>query len=255
MIRGLALSIPVLVWCSAALGQPDADADRYAACMESVRAAPVEGLAEAESWLAESETVAARHCRAAALIGLGREKEAVAALDALGRGVEERDPALAADLYRQAAMVLLDAERLDGAEDLQNRALQLTPDSVELLIDRALLQGARDDYVQALQTLEHARSLAPARPDVLVLMASAHRLLGHADLAQERLDGALAIEPDHPGALLERGMLRRLSGNDEGARADWERVRTLAPDSPEAESAATNIGLLDQPEPPGTPPE
>ncbi|HXV23528.1 MAG TPA: tetratricopeptide repeat protein [Alphaproteobacteria bacterium] len=255
MIRGFIFCLSALALCSAALAQPLADAERYVACMDRARSAPAEGLTEADLWLAEAETFAARHCRAVSLIGLGREEEAVAALDALGRRMEERDPTLAADLYRQAAMVLFDMERLDAAEDMQNRALRLAPDSVELLIDRALLEGTREDYAKALQTLEHARSLAPANPDVLVLMASAHRLLDHADLAQERLGAALAIDPDHPGALLERGILRRLSGDRESARADWERVRTLAPDSPEAETAAANIRLLDQSEATDTPPE
>ena len=56
---------------------------------------------------------------------------------------------------------------------------------------------------------------------------------------------------DNAEALLERGILRRLRGDKEGARADWERVRALAPDSPEAETAAANLKLLDQPAPAG----
>lgn len=243
--------------CSAtgAFAAQTTEAERYAACMERARAAPAEGLAEAEAWLKQAETVAGRHCRAVALIGLGRDQNAVAALDALGRRMEEREPALAADLYRQAALVRFEAGRLDEAEALQDRAFKLAPDSVELLIDRALLLGAKADYATALQTLERARALAPARADVLVLTGSAHRLLGDPELAGESLMAALAIEPDNLAALLERGMLRRLGGDDEGARADWERVRALAPDSPEAGAAAANLKLLDEPAPLGATPE
>ena len=247
MRRILVLCVATLASWAPAHGAAT-DAARYEACMEKSRATPKEGLQTAEAWLAEAESTAGRHCRAVALIGLGREEEAVAALDALGRRIEEREPALAADLYRQAAMVHLQAGRLDAAEKLQDRGLKLAPDSVELLIDRALLLGVREDYAKSLKTLERARALAPARPDVLVLTAAAHRLLGHPDLAEESLTAALAVEPDNPSALLERGILKRLRGDKEGARADWERVRALAPDSPEAETAVQNLKLLEEAE-------
>jgi tetratricopeptide (TPR) repeat protein len=244
----------ILILCVAALASwapahgAATDSARYEACMEAARAAPKEGLQTAEAWLAEVESTAGRHCRAVALIGLGREEEAVAALDALGRRIEEREPALAADLYRQAAMVRLQAGRLDAAEKLQDRGLKLAPDSVELLIDRALLLGARKKYEDALSVLERAHALAPARVDILVLSASAHRMLGQEELAKLSLVSALEIEPGDPAALLERGMLRRLDGDAEGARADWVRVRTIAPDSPEAETAARNLKLLEETE-------
>ncbi len=228
----------------AALADPLAEGARYDACMERARAAPEEGLALAEAWLAEAETTAARHCRAAALIGLGRDEEGAAALEALGRRMEEREPALAADLYRQAALAKLEAGALGEAERLQDRALELAPGSIELLIDRALLAGARADYAGALRILEDARALAPLRADLLVLIASAHRLLGHAGLARESLEAAFALEPDHPAALLERGILRREGGDEDGARADWERLRTLAPGSPEADAASAHLALI-----------
>ncbi len=255
-MKRLLLILAALGWsATGAFAAETTEAERYAACMERARAAPAGGLAEAEAWLKEAETVAGRHCRAVALIGLGRDEEAVAALDALGRRIETRDPALAANLYRQAAMVRFEAGRLDAAAALQDRAFKLAPDSVELLIDRALLQGAQDDYAKALQTLERARALAPARADVLVLMASAHRRLGQPDLARESLGSALAVDPDNLAALLERGISRRLAGEEEGARADWERVRALGPASPEAESAAANLKLIDEPAPVDAPAE
>jgi tetratricopeptide (TPR) repeat protein len=248
--------LAALGWCAAAAAEtPDADAERYAACMESARSDPAKGLIEANAWLAEKETVAGRHCRAAALSGLGRGEDAAADLVAIGSGLEESDPQLAADLYRQAAMVQLDAGRVSEAEALQDRGLKLAPASVELLIDRALLQAQREDYAGALKTLGRAREVAPARADVLVLTASAHRLLGHRDRAEESLAAALALEPEDPAALLERGILRRLREDKEGARADWERVRELAPGSPEAETAAVNLDLLDAPASAGAEPD
>ena len=106
--------------------------------------------------------------------------------------------------------------------------------------------GAQKNFPSALDTLEHARDVAPTRADVLVLIGSAQRQLGRGKRAQESIDAALALDPQNVAALLERGILRRLASDNEGARADWERVRQLAPDSPEAASAAANLKLLDQ---------
>jgi tetratricopeptide (TPR) repeat protein len=247
MMRVLLAGLAVLACLStAAFADEAADAKRYAACMERARSAPAQGLALAEAWIKEEETVPARHCRAVALIGLGREEQAVEALNALGGDIEPHQPALAADLYHQAGMVEFEAGRPDSASALLDRALKLTPDSVELLIDRALVFGAQKNLPSALGTLEHAHTVAPTRADVLVLIGSAQRQLGHGKRAEESIDAALALDPQNVAALLERGILRRLAGDNEGARADWERIRQLAPDSPEAASAAANLTLLDQ---------
>ena len=247
-MRRLLVILAALICCAGAQAETNADAERYAACMERARSSPAEGLIQANTWLTEKETVPGRHCRAAALSGLGRRADAVAELESMGRSFEQTDPALAADLYRQAAMVQFEAGRLEAAEKLQDRGLKLAPDSVELLIDRALLLGARMKYEDALSVLERAHALAPARVDILVLSASAHRMLGQEELAKLSLASALEIEPEDPAALLERGMLRRLDGDTEGARADWVRVRMIAPESPEAETAAQNLKLLEEAE-------
>jgi tetratricopeptide (TPR) repeat protein len=250
-MRRLPAILAALICCAGAQAETNADAERYAACMERARSSPAEGLIQANTWLTEKETVPGRHCRAAALSGLGRRADAVAELESMGRSFEQTDPALAADLYRQAALIEFAADAFERAEELQDRGLKLAPDAVELLIDRALLLGVRDRHQEALKVLERARSVAPARADVLVLTAAAHRLLGHDAEAESNLSAALAIEPDNADALLERGILRRLRSDKEGARADWERVRALAPNSPEAETAAANLKLLDAPVPAG----
>jgi len=241
-----AVLVALLCWSAAALADEAEDAKRYAACMERARAAPAEGLEIAEAWIKEGETVPGRHCRAVALIGLGRDEQAVDALNALGGDIEPHQPQLAADLYHQAGMVEFDAGRPDSASALLDRALKLTPDSVELLIDRALVFGGQRNFQSALDSLEHAHTVAPTRADVLVLIGSAQRQLGHGKRAQESIDAALALDPQNVAALLEHGILRRMTGDNEGARSDWERIRQLAPDSPEAASATANLKLLDQ---------
>ena len=251
-MRPWLLLVPLLV---AATSARAGDAERYAACMDGARAAPREGLAAAEAWLKESGGTAARHCRAVALAGSGQSDAAAAELEQLGKDEEQRNPALAAELYGQAAIIHLEAGRNQAALDLQDRALKLAPQSVELLIDRALAHGATGDYQAALNDLDRARAIQPRRADILVLRASANRLLGHRKRAEQAVEEALALEPDNPDALLERGMLRRLDEDAAGARDDWERARSLAPDSPTAASAEANLKLLDRPAPVGAAPQ
>jgi tetratricopeptide (TPR) repeat protein len=247
-MRAIALALALLLLALPAHAQ--SEPERYAACMEKARTKPKEGLAEAEAWLARSASDAGRHCRAAALIGLGRTEEGVAGLTELGQELAGKDPGLAGELYRQAAAAELDAGRTQAALVLQSKGLELAPDSVELLIDRAIAEATTQDYAKALDDLGRAHGLAPRRADILVLTASAWRLEDRPERAEAPLAEALSLEPDNPDGLLERGMLKRMRGDLAGARADWERVEQVAKGSPAAKTAAANLALLDKPQAP-----
>src|SRR5262249_9735879 len=153
-------------------------------------------------WLAKAPSDAARHCRATAQIALGRTQEGIAELTELGQALGSKDPGLAAEIYRQAASAELDRNHPDAALALQSKGLALAPDSVELLIDRAIAQAARRDYAKALQDLDHAHRLSPQRADILVLTASAWRLENRPERAEAPLAEALSLEPDNPDGLL-----------------------------------------------------
>jgi tetratricopeptide (TPR) repeat protein len=251
---GLVGFLAVLLASAPALAQETAPVSdgqaRYEACMARAGTDPMTALISARDWAAADGGEAAEHCRAVALIGLGRYPEAGEALEVLAEayGPERGDLRIA--LLTQAGQAWFLAGALDRAERVQSAALTAAPGDVDLLIDRSLTLAAGKRYWEAIDDLNEANALAPGRADVLVYRASAYRLLESYELAMEDLRAALAIAPNDPVALLERGNLYRRTGEDELARDDWARVVTVAPTSQAASAARVNLQRLEnEPEP------
>ena len=137
------------------------------------------------------------------------------------------------------------AEDTGRAYAVQSAALAIDRDNVELLLDRGITLATAKNYWAAVDDLNRVLDLAPGRPDVLILRASAYRYLDALDLARDDIDRALARGPDNPDGLLERGILRRLAGDAPGARDDWLRAIALAEGTPVADSARANLERLD----------
>ncbi|PWS36855.1 hypothetical protein DFH01_14955 [Falsiroseomonas bella] len=211
-------------------------------CNALLRSDPDAARGFAAQWRSAQGGSAAEQCEALAILALGDPAQAATRLEAIAaRGAGDR-PTKAA-LFAQAAQAWLlagDANRAYGATTL---ALTLTPEDLELLVDRAVALGTLGRYREALEDLDRVLSLDPDRAEALVFRAAALRQLDRPDMARRDLDRALAIEPDHVEGLLERGILRQLAGDEEGARRDWERVVAIAPGSAAADLAAQNLAL------------
>ncbi len=218
----------------------------YQACMILARAAPADGLESAMSWAALDGGDGARHCAAVALIELGQYREAAQRLERLAADLRAAEnTALSLEVLIQAGQAWILAGDTTRALDVQSAALDIAPDNVELLLDRAITRATAKNYREAVDDLTRALDLAPGRPDLLALRASAYRTLNAPDLAQADIKRALARAPDHPDALLERGLLRRMAGDAAGARGDWLRVIDLAEGTPTADVARANLARLD----------
>ena len=143
-------------------------------------------------------------------------------------------------------------------------ALELEPDSVEYLVDRARTLERIGRYDDALRDLDRASSIEPENPLVLMLRAETHQLADRldealadvkrvlelqpknaaawmlqADVQQLKhelgpalasLDRALEIEPDNAGAWAAHGRVQQASGHPEEALQDLDRAVELAPD-------------------------
>jgi tetratricopeptide (TPR) repeat protein len=217
----------------------------YRDCMILARAAPADGFDSALAWAALGGGDGARHCAAVALIGLGQYRAAAGRLERLAAELRAGDAALSLDVLVQAGQAWILAGDATRAHAVQSAALDIDPDNVELLLDRGITLATAKNYWEAVDDLNRALELAPARPDLLTLRASAYRYLDAFDLAREDIALALSHAPNNPDALLERGMLRRLAGDAAGARDDWLRVIGLAEGTPSAEAARANLAKLD----------
>lgn len=216
----------------------------YERCLTMLTTDPVGANALAEAWEATGGGDGARHCHAAAQISLGRMAVGAEMLEKLARATNA--PALArAFIYGQATQAWLlagDAQRAYASATL---ALAMSPDDVDLMIDRSIAAATMDRYLDAIEDLNLALDRDPKRTDALVFRAAAWRHDGQLGLAQDDIDRALKLDPDYPEALLERGILHQRRGNPIAARADWQRVLDLATDSAAADLAQQNLNLLE----------
>jgi Flp pilus assembly protein TadD len=192
------------------------DADR---CFGLLRTDPDVALALAATWEQQGGGEGAQHCAALAVLATGDVTRAADQLEQLASRSRASASARAA-VFAQAAQAWLMAGEAPRAFATTTRALALTPDDVELQIDRAIALGTIGRHGEAEADLDRALASDPQRPDALVFRAAAWRQLDRAEPARRDIERALALEPDNAEALLERGILRQLVGDTEGAQMD-----------------------------------
>lgn len=217
----------------------------YEDCLTLARRVPADGYESALAWEGQGGGDAARHCAAVSLIGLGKFRQAAELLESLGAALAATKPELAAGAFAQAGQAWTMAGATHHALDAAAAGLKLTPDDVDLLVDRAIAYATLGDFKASIKDLDRAQVLAPTRAEVLVYRASAKRFLNELKEARADADAALAIEPKNAEALLERGNIRRLSSDPAGARQDWLQAVALAGGTPAADAAKANLEKMD----------
>lgn len=234
-----ALLCASLALAAAAPATAESARERYARCMELARESPMKAQEEAIAWRMAGGGLPARHCEAAALMGLGRHEGAARLYQDMAEQAPRR--MMRADLLAQAGQAWLLAGAPAEALKMQNAALDLRPDDPELLVDRAFAHAEAEDLPAAVADLSQALRLQPGNADALAYRAHAQRRLGNPGAAALDAERALELAPDHPLALLERGRLARREGRVAAAHEDWRRVLAVAPQSPEASLARRSL--------------
>ena len=221
-----------------------AEGPDYEKCMAMLAGDPEGANTFADAWQATGGGEGADHCLALAKLQLGDLETGAEMLEKLA--ATSKAPAVArATVYGQADQAWLMAGDAGRALAAATLALSLSPDDVDLLIDRSVADATLGHFDDAVDDLSHALELDGKRPDALVLRAAAWRHEGHLDLAQDDVDRALTQDPDNPEAYLERGILRQRRGDRKGAQADWQQAKTLSPDSATSDLAEQNLALLE----------
>lgn len=221
------------------------EADEYKACLKLTRLEPEAAFESALTWRDQGGGFPARHCAALALVQLKKYHLAAPRLEKLAEDMMAAGSAHVIDLLNQTGNIWLLAKDPVRADAVFSAALEIEPDNIGLLIDRARALAVAENYQTALGDLNKALQLDPARPDALAFRASAYRHLGDRVRALEDAELALSLEPGLVDALLERGILYRLDGRNDLARGDWLKVLEISPYSPAGELARTNIEKLD----------
>ena len=238
------LAIGLLLAGAAAAEEID-HAEVYEICLALVAEDPEEAFETALAWQPLGGDEAAEHCAALAINGLGLHRDAAERLEELAKRLDRTRPEMTPDVLAQAARAWLMAGESERAYGVLTAALELRPEDVELLVDRAIALAQAESYEAARQDLSRALAYRPERPDILLLRASALRRLGELEAGLADAERALALAPRSPEAHLERGNLRRLLGDEAGARDDWVQAASLAGSGPTAEAAHANLAALD----------
>jgi tetratricopeptide (TPR) repeat protein len=127
------------------------------------------------------------------------------------------------DVLFNLGTAALRAGHLERAAEVYKRALDLKPDDVDCMIGfaRALVDSGKE--VPALPLLAKAGQLAPARPEILLLMAQASSRLGYFEDTAIAYDKYLKLKPGDDAARGQRGLALALSSKlDEGIRElEW----------------------------------
>lgn len=220
----------------AVAGAPGAlRAENYATCTARIAKDPRAALAAAEAWT--NGGPAAAHCRALALVALGRYAEAATALEALAKTLSDADTFIRVAVRAQAGLAWVNAGKTEPAIADFDAALALDPENADVLIDRAQAHATAGDYWDAIADLDKAVALAPGDGLAHALRASAYRHVDVPELALKEAERAVALAPEDPIAVLARANARADLGDRKGARADWRTVVDLAPGSTAATSA------------------
>jgi tetratricopeptide (TPR) repeat protein len=243
----LFLILPALVlWPlvpKSALAQSVVQEREYDQCIETAMRQPDIGYERALAWRDLGGGIAARHCVAVALYGLGHFSEAAQRLERLVQ--ENEEAGLRVSLLSQAGNAWLMAGELERASATLSAGLVVAPKNIDLLIDRSLVFATKKKYWESVDDLNRALDIDPNNIDALIFRASAYRYLESLDLAADDANRVLELHDDHIAAYLERGNIRRLRGDDDGAREDWLQVLKRAPDSPAAGAARRNLEKME----------
>lgn len=221
-----------------------AEGEDYERCLAMLNTDPAGARDFADAWVATGGGDGAEHCLALSMIALGEPDVGAELMDRLA-GRSKAPAAARASIYGQAGQAWLIASSPGRALASTTLALSMTPDDVDLLIDRSLASATLERYHDAVDDLTHALDLDARRTDAMVFRAAAWRHLDQLDLAQDDIDRAFVLDPENPDALLERGILRQRRGDRAGARQDWEHAVQLSPDSATGDLAQQNLALLD----------
>jgi tetratricopeptide (TPR) repeat protein len=140
-----------------------------------------------------------------------------------------------ADAYHQGALLLFRKGSWSEVSSLLRQALAVTPDSADLWGDLAWASyQSGEGLEQALTQMQRALELAPSDVDLLVRAADLYRLENKYDEALEWVTRARAVEPGNVWVLIAQGRIEFDRGDyTQGIRTFSDAIH-LSPDTARA---------------------
>jgi tetratricopeptide (TPR) repeat protein len=227
--------------------EPAAEARaEYDRCLARAEREPDAAYEDAMGWArARGGGEPALHCAAIALYAQGRFRAAASAFTELAERTRDRRPVLRASLVSQAGHAWMIASEPGRALAAFDAAIGIAPEAAVFRLDRAEALTALGQDWEAIDELDRAVDLAPARGDVYALRAAAYRKVEALDLAAQDAARAVELAPRLADSWLERGIVNRLKGDKPAARRDFRQVLLLDPDGEAGDIARANIERME----------
>lgn len=140
-------------------------------------------------------------------------------------------PDLAAG-YQLAGDIARDEQRPDDAEQNLERALQLQPDSLEVLTALTHVSLERGRPVAAAERLQRVLARDPTNPQVMDLLGVTYLQMKDLPHATEALDKAIALAPRSWTVYADLAQVRLAAGDPDGALKHYRTAFSLAPTQP-----------------------
>ncbi|GIF48687.1 tetratricopeptide repeat protein [Asanoa ferruginea] len=143
------------------------------------------------------------------------------------------DPRASADAWAVAGSLCDSAGQAEVSYNAYGRAVELAPDDVNLLMQKAGACAALDEVDEVRALVARAQELAPTGFELaplLVVLGSQLLTGAHQDVAADLLHRAIAAQPEHARAHAVLGELHRVTGAFDQAIEALDRAVALDPD-------------------------
>lgn len=152
----------------------------------------------------------------------------------------EEDPRDAA-VQEALGLASMMAEKLDDAKAAFGRAIDLEPDAIGPLLQRARIWAIEGERDKALEDIDRAIDIDSENPAALLLRARIHQQAGDTDAAMADIQTILDDKPDTPAALELRGLI---AAEQEDYAAAIRDFRKLAARDPDNAAVIGQLGML-----------
>jgi predicted TPR repeat methyltransferase len=145
------------------------------------------------------------------------------------------------DEAMSTAIFLQQQGRLDDAEGIYRKILDLVPDHVDALHFFGVCSHQQGRSEEGASLIGLSLELDPGQPDAWSNLGIVLKSMGKVDEAADAYEQAIALQPNHPNAYNNLGVLRRAQGRTEEAENAY---RTAIQLNPEHVDAYNNLGVL-----------
>lgn len=145
------------------------------------------------------------------------------------------------DEAMSTAIFLQQQGRLDDAEGIYRKILDVMPDHVDALHFFGVLTHQQGRSEEGASLVGLSLELNPEQPDAWSNLGIILKSMGKVDEAADAYEQAIVLRPNHPNAYNNLGVLRRAQGRTEEAETAY---RTAIRLDPEHVDAYNNLGVL-----------